>query len=297
MLHPVRFGLKVPTQNCSVDEMRTCWKIAEDAGFDHLWNFDHLAGVKASGLASPIFEGWTALAAMAEATERIRIGCMVTGNAYRHPAMLAKMAVTVDHLSGGRLEFGIGAGGWPDRESSMFQMAGLDHLVGRLDESLRIFRLLWTQERSTFAGRYYQLNDAVANPKPLQKPYPPIWIGTVGELTLKVVARHADVWNVTASFVKSPLEAAELGRRFRDECAAQGRHAGDLRWSAQIFWDAKYAGVLRENVATYLELGFTEIVIFPDVRATGESPITASERAATELAGLRKLKPSAAAAR
>jgi F420-dependent oxidoreductase-like protein len=290
MAHPVHFGLKVSGQNCTIQDMRTCWRIADEAGFDHLWNFDHLAGVKSSGLESPILEAWTLLASMAEVTKRIRIGCLVTGNAYRHPTMLAKMAVTVDHLSNGRLEFGIGAGGWPEREHSMYGVQGLDHLVGRLNESLEVHRSLWTQDRASFQGHYYQLKDAVANPKPIQKPHPPIWIGTVGEATLKVVARHADVWNVTPSFVKSPREAREIGDRLREECERQGRNPDSLRWSAQIFWDAEDRARLEADVATYLGLGFTEIVIFPDVRATGKSPVAASELAAGELEGLRRLK-------
>jgi probable F420-dependent oxidoreductase len=293
VLHPIHIGLKVSGQNATVAEMRECWRIAEEAGFDHLWNFDHLAGVKSSGLESPILEGWTLLAAMAEATSRIRLGCLVTGNAYRHPAMLAKMAVTVDHLSNGRLEFGIGAGGWPEREHSMYGVQGLDHLVGRLNESLHVHRALWTESRVTYEGRYYQLKDAVSNPKPVQKPHPPIWIGTVGEATLKLVARHADVWNVTASFVKSPQEAREIGDRLIDECTRQGRDPGELRWSAQVFWDAEDRHRLAADVAAYLELGFTEIIIFPDVRATGGSPVDASEKAAAELGTLRALRASA----
>lgn len=290
MLHPGHIGLKVSGQNASIEEMRECWRIADDAGFDHLWNFDHLAGVKSSGLQSPILEAWTLLAAMAATTTRIRIGCLVTGNAYRHPAMLAKMAVTVDHLSHGRLEFGIGAGGWPDRENSMYGMQGLDHLVGRLNESLQVCKALWTQDNATFLGRYYQLNEAVANPKPVQKPYPPIWIGTVGEATLKVVARHADVWNVTASFVKGPKEAGEIGRRLREECDQQGRDPYEIRWSAQIFWDGLDRSRLVSEAAAYVEEGFSEIIIFPDVRATGKSPVEATERAAAELDALRRLQ-------
>ena len=153
-----------------------------------------------------MFEGWALQAAIATATERVRIGCLVTGNTYRHPALLAKLAVTVDHLSGGRLEFGIGAA-WATNEHETLGFEGLDHRVGRLSESLQVIKSLWTEERSTFEGRYYRLRDAIANPKPVQRPHPPIWIGASGPQTLRLVARHADVWNLNGS---SPDRFGEL---------------------------------------------------------------------------------------
>src|SRR6202022_1152361 len=166
----------------------------DEAGFDHVWDFDHLASIGPGGVARTVYEGWTLLAAIAASTRRVRIGCMVTGNIYRHPALLAKMAVTVDHLSGGRLEFGIGAG-WAEAEAKMFGLEGPDHRVGRLSESLRIIKSLWTQERTSFEGRYYRLEDAIANPKPVQSPHPPIWIGAGGDQTLRLGARPAHAWN------------------------------------------------------------------------------------------------------
>jgi F420-dependent oxidoreductase-like protein len=282
----VRFGLKVSGQAATAAELQRCWEIADEAGFDHLWDFDHLAGVKDAGLESPIFEGWSLLAGMAVATRKVRIGCLVTGNTYRHPALLAKTAVTVDHLSNGRLEFGIGAA-WADAEHQMYGIEGLDHRVGRLSEALQVFKQLWTQERSTFDGRYYQLRDAIANPKPVQKPHPPIWIGARGDMTLKLVARHADVWNVTG--VKTAKEARAAGERLREECDRQGRPGDEIRWSCQIFWDGKDRPKLADDVAAYIEQGFTEVVVFPDVRATGTNLVSAATAAADELAGLRRL--------
>ena len=178
MAHPLRFGLKASGQWITIDQLRTIWKIADEGGFDHLWDFDHLASIGPAGPDGPIYEGWAMLAAMAEATRRVRIGCLVTGNTYRHPVVLAKLAVTVDHLSGGRLEFGIGAA-WNEVEHEMYGIDGLYHRVGRLSESLQVLKSLFTQEKTTFDGRYersgkktagtlrreYQLetNDAVAD--------------------------------------------------------------------------------------------------------------------------------------
>src|ERR1700682_6514455 len=143
MTHPLRFGLKLSGQDTTVEALRAVWRIADESGFDHVWDFDHLASIGDGGPDRPIYEGWMLQAAMAEATKRVRFGCLVTGNTYRNPGLLAKQAVTVDHLSGGRLEFGIGAA-WADAEHAMFGIGGLDHRVGRLDESLRIMRSLLT---------------------------------------------------------------------------------------------------------------------------------------------------------
>jgi alkanesulfonate monooxygenase SsuD/methylene tetrahydromethanopterin reductase-like flavin-dependent oxidoreductase (luciferase family) len=275
----------------AVAQMRECWRIADDAGFDHLWNFDHLSGANHMPEA-PILEGWALLAAMAEATSRVRLGCLVTGNTYRYPAVLAKLAVTVDHLSGGRLEFGVGAssGG---AEHPMYGIDGFDHRVGRLSESLQILKALWSQERTNFQGRYYQLNDAIANPKPLQSPHPPIWIGAHGEKTLRLVARHADVWNATDS-AGGAKSAGAVGRQLLEDLEREGRSADAIRWSAQVFWDGQDRAHLTSQVVAYLEEGFTEIIIFPDVRQSGADPIAATLATAEELAALRTLAPARA---
>lgn len=294
MRHPIRFGLKVSCEDITASEMRSCWRIADEAGFDHLWDFDHLAGVKGDdGPNHSIFDGWALLAAMAQATKRVHIGCLVTGNTYRHPAVLAKLAVTVDHLSGGRLEFGIGAG-HAAIEHRMYGIDGLEHRVGRLSESLQVLKVLWTQDRCNFDGRYYRLHDAIANPKPLQRPHPPIWIGARGDTTLKLAARHADVWNVTvrgnASAAEDAKAAGLLGLRLQEECERQGRDPAEVRWSGQVFWDGRDRSRLASDVGAYLDQGFTEIVIFPDVRATGADPVVAASAAAEELDALRRLR-------
>src|SRR5260370_4810356 len=167
---------------------------------------------------------------MAEATKRVRIGCLVTGNTYRNPALLAKEAVTVDHLSGGRLEFGIGAA-WAEIEHEMYGFEGLDHRVGRLSESLRIIKSLFTEERTNFDGRYYHVEDAIANPKPIQKPHPPFWIGASGESTLRLVARHGHVRHIAGW---DHERVKELSAKFEEACGIVGRDVTEIPRSLQF---------------------------------------------------------------
>jgi probable F420-dependent oxidoreductase, Rv1855c family len=260
MKHPVRFGMKLSGQDTTIEALRTVWRLADESGFDHVWDFDHLASIGAGGPDRPVYEGWALQAAMAEATKRVRIGCMVTGNTYRNPALLAKLAVTVDHLSGGRLEFGIGAA-WAAIEHSMYGIEGLDHRVGRLSEALQIIKSLWTEERTNFDGRYYKMTDAIANPKPVQKPYPPIWIGASGETTIKLVARYADVWNTGSAEID---KGTEVIARLEDACGAVGRDPSEIRRSIQFAWDGRDRSRLLEQSARYLELGFTEQILMLD---------------------------------
>ena len=258
MAHPLRFGLKNSGQATTIQALRDVWRIADEGGFDHVWDFDHLASIGADGTERPVYEGWTLLAAIAASTQRVRFGCLVTGNTYRHPALLAKMAVTVDQLSGGRLEFGIGAA-WAEAEHQMFGIEGLDHRIGRLRESLDAITSLWTKDRTTLNGRYYHFKDAIANPKPIQKPHPPIWIGGGGDLMLQVIARYADVWNVSGA--STPEAAAELSKKLDDACTKIGRDPGQLRRSVQHMWNGRERTVLLDKVFQYSEAGFTEHII------------------------------------
>ena len=279
--HPLRFGLKLSGQDTTIEALRAVWRIADEGGFDHVWDFDHLASIGGGGPDRPIFEGWSLQAAMAEATQRVRIGCLVTGNTYRNPALLAKIAVTVDHLSGGRLELGIGAA-WAEIEHRMYGIEGLDHRVGRLSESLQILKSLFTKERTNFEGRYYRMTDAIANPKPVQKPHPPLWIGASGPSTLRLVARHADVWNIAGG---DPDRVIELTADLERACAEVGRDPSEIRRSLQFGWDGKDRAELVELSARYLELGVTEQVIY----LRGDSPEGLATRIAEALPDLRQL--------
>ncbi|TMD96355.1 MAG: TIGR03560 family F420-dependent LLM class oxidoreductase [Chloroflexi bacterium] len=282
MTHPLRFGLKASGQNITIDQLRAVWRIADEGGFDHLWDFDHLASIGPTGPDRPVYEGWALQAAMAEATKRVRIGCLVTGNTYRHPIVLAKLAVTVDHLSGGRLELGIGAA-WAEIEHQMYGIEGLDHRVGRLSESLQIIKSLFTQERTNFDGRYYHFTDAIANPKPVQKPYPPVWIGAQGESTLRLTARHADVWNISGG---DPAFVKEVVGKFDEACGAVGRNPAEVRKSLQFGWESEEPGDLIELSGKYYELGVTEQVIY----LRGDRPERAAEKIAELLPELRRME-------
>jgi F420-dependent oxidoreductase-like protein len=281
MTYPLRFGLKASGQWITIEQLRSIWKTAEDGGFDHLWDFDHLATIGPNGPDGPIYEGWALQAAMAEATKRVRIGCLVTGNTYRNPVVLAKLAVTVDHLSGGRLEFGVGAA-WAEIEHEMYGIEGLDHRVGRLSESLQIMKSLFTNDRTNFDGRYYRITDAIANPKPVQQPYPPFWIGASGPTTLRLVARHADVWNISGG---DPAAVRDLVAKFEEACAAVGRDPGEIRRSIQFGSEDVDRDQLVDLCGRYLELGVTEQVIY----LRGPQPDRLAERIAEMLPDMRKL--------
>ena len=285
MSHPLRFGLKLSGQDTTIEPLRAVWRIADEAGFDHVWDFDHLAAIGEGGADRPIYEGWTLQAAMAEATKRVRIGCLVTGNTYRNPALLAKQAVTVDHLSGGRLEFGIGAA-WAEIEHQMYGFDGLDHRVGRLSESLWIIKSLWTEERTNFDGRYYRMKDAIANPKPIQKPYPPMWIGASGETTMRLVARYADVWNCAGG---DAARTKELTAKLEEACAGIGRDSAEIRRSVQFGWDGRDCNELIEQSGAYLAQGITEQVVY----LRGADPVGLAHKLAELLPELRKLERDA----
>jgi len=266
--HPLRLGIKLAPQATSVEDLRAVWRIADQSGFDHLWGFDHFAAI--GGPAErPIYEGWTMLAAMAEATKRVRIGLLVTGATYRHPGVLAKIATSVDHLSTGRLEFGIGSG-WAENEHTMLgipfhTVAGR---IRRMEETIEVCKRLWTEERSSYEGTYFRLEEAIHEPKPIQKPYPPIWVGGSGEqLTLRVAAKYADVWNPSGGG-GDPEEAARLSAVLDERCREVGRDPNAIRRSVQHRFDASDPAAFVEKSRQFIERGFTEII----AQVSGDAP-------------------------
>jgi F420-dependent oxidoreductase-like protein len=260
MAHPLRIGVKLSPQAVSIEDLRAVWRIADEAGFDHAWGFDHFAAIGGAP-ERPIYDGWTMLAAMAESTKRVRIGLLVTGATYRHPGVLAKIATTVDHLSGGRLEFGIGSA-WAENEHTMLgipfhTVAGR---IRRMEEAIEVCKRLWSEERATFEGKFFQLEEAIHEPKPIQKPYPPIWVGGSGEqLTLRVTAKHADVWNPSGGG-GDPEEAARLSAVLDEHCQEVGRDPADIRRSVQHRFDASDPEAFVDRSRQFIERGFTEII-------------------------------------
>jgi alkanesulfonate monooxygenase SsuD/methylene tetrahydromethanopterin reductase-like flavin-dependent oxidoreductase (luciferase family) len=193
MAEGLRFGI-CTDQNMGWDETVERWQRFEALGFDSIWDCDHY--VQPSRPTGPYLEGWTLLAGLAAKTERIRIGCLVSCNTFRHPALLAKEAVTVDHISNGRLEFGVGAG-WYVPEHEMY---GIDfpppaELVSRFREAVEVIDRLMREEVVTYEGEYYTLKEAAFRPGPIQRPRPPLTLGAHGPKMLRIVAEYADSWN------------------------------------------------------------------------------------------------------
>jgi probable F420-dependent oxidoreductase len=185
-----------PAAGWTYDELRDLARESTRAGFESFWVSDHFFG----GAGFPdrdCLEAWTLLAALARDTEGIRLGCLVTAAQYRNPALLAKTVAGVDQMSDGRIEFGIGAG-WKDNE---YKAYGIDYLepgarVDQMIDAIEICRRLWTEERATYAGKHYRIDDAVCSPKPKQRPHPPIWIGGNKPRVMRVAARLADGFDI-----------------------------------------------------------------------------------------------------
>jgi F420-dependent oxidoreductase-like protein len=203
----MRYGLDISQHQLTLDEILSRARLAEDAGLDGVWVFDHLKALYGDP-KGPSLEGWTLLAGLARETSRVRLGTLVTGMTYRYPAVLAAEVVTVDHLSGGRVECAVGAA-WnePEHRELGIPFPSLRDRMDRLEEGVQILRKLFTEDDVTFEGRHYRLDNATYNPKPVQQP-PPIWIGGEGRTrTLPIAGRYADAWHGWAS---NAQELAEI---------------------------------------------------------------------------------------
>ena len=229
----MRFAIKTRPEHQTWEEIRDAWLAADEIPlFESAWNWDHFYPLTGD-LTGPNFEAWTMLAAMAQATRRIRIGCQVTGMVYRHPAVLANMAATVDIISGGRLELGLGAA-WNQMECDAYgiDLPPLRERFDRFDEGVEAIVSLLSQTTTTFAGQYVKLTDARCEPKPVQRPHPPVTIGGRGKKrTLRTVARWAQQWNAIA---KSPADWLELKEVLVGHCADLGRDVNEITCSVNV---------------------------------------------------------------
>ena len=241
----VIFGVFMPQgwkmELSSIDGDEAKWQtaadtalLAEKLGYHSIWVYDHFHNVPRPAHEA-VFECWTTIAAISQRTSRIRLGQMVGCNSYRNPGLLAKITSTIDVISGGRLDWGIGAG-WYENEyrGYGYEFPKPADRIGMLRESVEIVKSMWTNTETSYDGKYYKMVRANCDPKPLQKPNPPIWIGGGGEqLTLRVVAEHADCSN----FGGKPDEWARKREILKGHCAAVGRDESEIRktWSPEVF--------------------------------------------------------------
>jgi F420-dependent oxidoreductase-like protein len=225
---------------------------AETSGFRTLWVSDHLF-LGADAVATDCLEAWTLLAALAIDTKKIRIGPMVTSQSYRNPALLAKIAAGVDQMSGGRLEFGVGAG-WKDVEYKAYgyEFPDAPTRVTQLVETLEICTRLWTQPKATYLGKHYRIEDAVSSPKPMQKPLP-IWIGGTKPRVMRIAAKYANWFNFSNPSQPAEERVSELNVALPEACKAVGRDPATLKRS--LFVQVLVAPTRRETLEIAAELG------------------------------------------
>jgi F420-dependent oxidoreductase-like protein len=253
----VRFGLKTNQHHLSWPELRDRVRLAEEHGFENAWIFDHLRPMGGDP-EGPCLESWTLLAALAASTERIRLGAMVTGVMFRHPSVLAAEAVTVDHVSGGRLDLAIGAGS-DEREHRELgiEFPGDRERTERLEEAVQVLRLLMTEDRADFDGAHYRLAGATLRPRPVQHPTVPIWIGAGGDrATIPIAARRADVWHCFNEFEELPHKLAV----FADAAGRAGRDPATVTKATDLSIDDDWEDVV-ERTRALGELGFAHLVV------------------------------------
>lgn len=221
-----RFGVHAGQVNWTYPSLATLWQTAESLGYDLVSMFDHLRPPD-GGDTGMCLEGLSLAAAMAASTRKLRCALLVAAVTFRHPMLLATAAATIDHISGGRFELGVGAGGPDLSHQESFAVPALGQRIQMLDELCIVLRRLWTEDVTSFTGRHYRLERAHLWPKPLQA-HPPLIVGGAGPRMLRVVARHADIWN---TFVGDPAQYREQCRRLERECARIDRDPASIRRS------------------------------------------------------------------
>ncbi|MEU7817735.1 LLM class flavin-dependent oxidoreductase [Pseudonocardia sp. NPDC049154] len=261
-----RFGIMTAPMQVGYQDVLRVWREADAIPeIEHAWLFDHLMPIGGDP-DGPILEGWTLLSALAAQTHRLRLGLLVTSNRFRPPAVLAKIATTVDVVSGGRLDFGIGVGSRPSHPLARreYEAHGLPfhdtaHAVGSLAEACTAITRLWTEDEPfDFDGTYVQLRGAFGNPKPVQRPHPPIMIGGRAAATLRVVAEHADLWNIPGGDIADCVERSALLDRY---CAEIGRDPASIVRSIHLPVSYDRPDAARAAIDEALDAGFRHVVL------------------------------------
>jgi F420-dependent oxidoreductase-like protein len=253
----VRLGIDVSQHQLPWDKLLARVRFAEEAGFEGAWVFDHFKALYGDP-NGPCFEGWSLLAGLAAATEKIRLGALVTGVTYRHPSILATEAVTVDHISNGRLEFGIGAA-WFEQEHRELGIPFPETAdrIRLLRETIHAFKLLLTQDDVSFDGRFVKLDSATYRPRPVQKPHPPIWVGGSGQRSmLPLAGRMADAWHSFGS-------ADTLKRRWeivRKSAESAGRDPAEITRATNLSISEGWDDV-RRVAQDYRDAGLDYLIV------------------------------------
>jgi alkanesulfonate monooxygenase SsuD/methylene tetrahydromethanopterin reductase-like flavin-dependent oxidoreductase (luciferase family) len=277
VMNPVRFGLKTTPMHVSYEDIRRVWLEADAVPeIEDAWLWDHLLPV-AGPADGQIHEGWTLLSALAAQTRRLRLGLLVTSNRIRPPALLGKMASTLDVISGGRLVLGIGVGGThqppgaggiagPNPALAEYAAYGLDLVppaegIARLAETAEILKLMWTEDVFDYEGRHYRLKGTRNEPKPVQRPGPPLLIGGWGTRLLRLVAEHADAWNIPGPPHHGVEFVAERSRVLDAHCADLGRDPREIERSVQVLVSYDDPAATRETVAALVAAGMNHIVL------------------------------------
>lgn len=278
----MRFAIKTSPQDTKWQDMLAVWQAADDIDvFESAWTFDHFYPIF-SDPTGPCLEGWITLTALAQATRRLRVGVLVTGNIYRHPAVLANMAATLDIVSSGRLDLGLGAG-WNEEECRAYgiDLPPLKERFDMFDEALAVIVGLLSDTTTTFAGKHYQLSDARCEPKGVQRPHPPICIGGSGEKrTLRATAKWAQHWNYPGG---PPEEFARKRDVLHAHCKDIGRDPAEITLSTHLRLGADGdASAMLELAKAYADEGLDLGIVYipaphrPDVLSPLADAIAAS---------------------
>lgn len=278
-MRPVRFGFKTAQHLSTYADILAVWQEADQIeAFSHGWLFDHLNPInhEPEGVG-PCLEGYTILTALAAQTSHLRLGLLTGCNTYRPPHMHAQIAASLDIVSGGRLDYGMGAG-WNEFEHRTrgIELPTPGTRLRMLDEALTITKRLWAEETVDHDGRYYQLAGARLNPKPAQQPHPPILIGGSGEqLTLRIVAKHADIWNYSGGDLETFRHKVDV---LRGHCEAIGRDPAEIELSAQRFVDMTELDAAVADAQAFLDAGVTHLVFYLKPPYTADMPAILAEK-------------------